>query len=225
VDQAHQTLVSAGADVEHASAQHPIGRAVQRLELAGQSMRRMAEYLEQTMADGMATPRSGTGMGSGSQFVQPGRTLGEVVDEVCRLLTPITEPLGIVVSTHLTPDAADLPIGPLEAVLLNALRNAIDACARAGGESGEIELVASRRQEMLRIVIADTGAGLSPNRDQDTTIARGEEPFTQHGHGLGLRICRRIVHDLGGDLRVMNIPFGRGAVFHVQVPVNRLPAA
>ncbi|MFZ4601127.1 MAG: hybrid sensor histidine kinase/response regulator [Caulobacterales bacterium] len=103
--------------------------------------------------------------------------------------------------------------------LLNLLSNAAKFT-----RDGRID-VRARRDEgsnggILRIDVADTGAGLTPEQ-----IARLFQPFAQAdasvtrkfgGTGLGLVITRRIAQSLGGDVSVESRP-GQGATFTLRI--------
>lgn len=101
----------------------------------------------------------------------------------------------------------------LEQVIINLLRNALDATKAVPDPRIEILLSAG---ETVRLTVRDNGPGLE-NLDQlfepfFTTKEPGE------GVGLGLAISSGIVNDLGGRLTARNGQTG-GAVFEVQLPI------
>lgn len=99
----------------------------------------------------------------------------------------------------------------LEQLLLNLVTNARDAMPEGGtlairGETGEAG---------LELIVRDTGAGIAPG-----DLARILEPFfstKDHGHGLGLAICRSIVAQLGGRIIFKSDP-GDGTRVTVHLP-------
>ncbi len=101
----------------------------------------------------------------------------------------------------------------LEQVIINLLRNALDATKVAREPSIDIILAAG---ETVRLTVRDNGDGIE---DLDALF----EPFYTtkqpgDGVGLGLAISSGIVNDLGGRLMARNAPNG-GAVFEVQLPI------
>lgn len=79
-------------------------------------------------------------------------------------------------------------------VLMNLLRNAIEACA----PSGEVTCRLQRTEAGVRVEVEDTGSGLTR-----TSKRRAFEPFystKSRGTGLGLPISRRIIEEHGGTM-------------------------
>jgi two-component system sensor kinase FixL len=114
-----------------------------------------------------------------------------------RLLQKELDGCRIQVQTELIPRLS-VSISPLklQQVLLNLLKNSIEAIGESGGDI----LVTAHRLEggLIECRVNDTGAGIANEvRDQLFT------PFVttkQHGLGLGLSLARTIIADHGGDL-------------------------
>ncbi len=101
----------------------------------------------------------------------------------------------------------------LEQVIINLLRNALDATK--GVRHPEIEIILATG-ETVSLTVRDNGQGIE---DLDALF----EPFYTtkqpgDGVGLGLAISSGIVNDLGGRLTARNAA-GGGAVFEVQLPI------
>lgn len=101
----------------------------------------------------------------------------------------------------------------LEQVIINLLRNALDATKNESHPSIDIILAAG---ETVVLTVRDNGEGIE---DLDALF----EPFYTtkepgDGVGLGLAISSGIITDLGGRLTARNGRNG-GAVFEVQLPV------
>jgi signal transduction histidine kinase len=124
------------------------------------------------------------------------------------------------IPSHLATDIAiadDLPriLGfhdALQRAVMNVVLNAVDAC----GNAGTIRIAATRRDDRVRIEVADTGAGIPP--DQLATIW---EPYVTHkdgGTGLGLAIAEQAVRAHGGRVSAESHP-GEGARIILELPV------
>jgi len=101
----------------------------------------------------------------------------------------------------------------LEQVIINLLRNALDATKSAVGPAIEIIVSAG---ETATLTVRDNGSGIE---DLDSLF----EPFYTtkapgDGTGLGLAISSGIVNDFGGRLTARNADTG-GAVFEVKLPI------
>ncbi len=99
----------------------------------------------------------------------------------------------------------------VEQVLMNLVLNA--AHASADGASVRVRTVALPQSVELRV--EDDGHGMDP-----PTAQRALQPFfttRARGTGLGLPICKRIVEEHGGTLRIESAP-GRGTTVIVTLP-------
>ena len=103
----------------------------------------------------------------------------------------------------------------LQQVLLNLLINAADAMVHA--ERRAISIATGHgTDDTVRVTFCDTGPGIPPGESE-----RVFEPFVStksDGLGLGLAVCRTIVHAHGGRIWAENAP-GGGACFRVELPV------
>ncbi len=102
----------------------------------------------------------------------------------------------------------------IQQVLLNLMRNAIDAMEN----SQKRELIISAGpapDDMVAISVADTGSGIPTDM-----LDRLFQPFVTskpHGMGVGLSISRSIVEGHGGKLEVEQNP-GGGTIFRLTLP-------
>ena len=118
--------------------------------------------------------------------------------------------------TRILPDQPVLVVGDrmrIEQVMINLLRNAIDATKSVHDPEIQIILAAG---ETATLTVRDNGDGI---KDFDALF----EPFYTtkqpgDGVGLGLAISSGIVNDLGGRLTARNGQSG-GAVFEMQLPI------
>jgi len=124
--------------------------------------------------------------------------------------------------TKILPESPVLVLGDqmrIEQVLVNLLRNALDATKSVDDPQVDILLAAG---ETATLTVRDNGGGI---KDLDSLF----EPFYTtkapgDGVGLGLAISSGIVSDLGGRLTARNGESG-GAVFEMQLPVLSNPSA
>ncbi|GLT10438.1 two-component sensor histidine kinase [Sulfitobacter porphyrae] len=128
--------------------------------------------------------------------------------------------------SRILPDAPVMVMGDrmrIEQVMVNLLRNALDATKSERNPHVEIMLSAG---ETATLTVRDNGPGIE---DLDALF----EPFYTtkqpgDGVGLGLAISSGIVTDLGGRLTARNGQ-GGGAVFEMQLPIlgdtNNMEAA
>ncbi|MCO4838725.1 MAG: sensor histidine kinase [Rhodobacteraceae bacterium] len=118
--------------------------------------------------------------------------------------------------TLIIPDEPVLVMGDrmrIEQVLVNLLRNALDATKLERNPQVDIILAAG---DTATLTVRDNGPGIE---DKDQLF----EPFyttkqAGDGVGLGLAISSGIVNDLGGRLTARNGQAG-GAVFEMQLPI------
>jgi two-component system sensor kinase FixL len=141
----------------------------------------------------------------------------EPVDEVIR------DAVALVVASSFQPDVSveyDLQSEQrmmlvdrvqVQQVLVNLLRNAVEALRQTESGGGEI-VIATRclDAEMIEISVADTGPGLPESFLQ--TPYKSFTSTKEEGMGVGLSICRRIIEAHGGKLTAANRTEG-GAIF------------
>jgi PAS domain S-box-containing protein len=108
-------------------------------------------------------------------------------------------------------------------ILSNLISNAVKFTS-----AGAVRVEAERADGRLRIVVRDTGEGLTPHQlprlfetfhqaDASTTRRHG-------GAGLGLAICKNLAALMGGDIQVESTP-GQGSTFTVSLPSPRIGEA
>jgi signal transduction histidine kinase len=100
----------------------------------------------------------------------------------------------------------------LDQLLINLAVNAIEAVPEKGTVTIEAAAEARDGRDGVALVVRDTGHGIP-----DELRARVFEPFFTtkppgRGTGLGLTICRDIVKEHGGEIRVESSPGGGTAV-------------
>ncbi len=145
------------------------------------------------------------------------------------LLDPINAALALL-DGQIHMDAAEVRFAPpahspvvmgdpvrIEQVLVNLIRNGLDAMKDADARVLDIALTVEGEEALIRI--RDSGHGIPP-------AAMGQlfDPFfttkdVGEGVGLGLSISYGIVADMGGTVRAHNNADGPGASFIVRLPI------
>jgi signal transduction histidine kinase len=110
----------------------------------------------------------------------------------------------------------------LQQVILNLLRNAIDAVQMLPPETNKaiVVEVGLDEDEGVFVHVADRGPGIA-----DADLERVFESFyttKPNGLGIGLAICRKLIEAHGGTLRAAHNP-GGGALFRLTLPVVAAP--
>lgn len=105
-----------------------------------------------------------------------------------------------------------------ERVFMNLFLNAAEAMRERGG--GEIQLdVTVAGGEMVTVRVRDDGPGI--DEAILAKIFKARVSTRNRQTGLGLHIVRSIVESYGGTVEAANREDGTGAVFTLQVPVER----
>jgi signal transduction histidine kinase len=121
---------------------------------------------------------------------------------------------------HARPIAPVIP-GQIEQILVNLVINARQAMPRGGRLL--IEVRENKIAGMAEVRIADSGVGIAPDR-----LRLIFEPFyttkepDEHGNGgtgLGLSVCRQIIEQHHGRIRVESV-VGKGSTFTVKLPLR-----
>jgi signal transduction histidine kinase len=148
------------------------------------------------------------------------------VDALCRdTLDLVGEPIrksGVTLEVAALEDGTEILGDPLELqqLLTNLLLNAKDAAvANQRVRPANIRLTTQRQGDLVRIAVADSGAGMSAE-----VLERAFEPFFTtkeigEGTGLGLSLAYQIVESHQGTIEARNGPEG-GAVLLVTLPAR-----
>jgi len=110
-----------------------------------------------------------------------------------------------------TLSAIDFDAGLMKPALLNVIQNA--AAAMSGG--GKLKITTEETDEEIRIVIADTGTGIS-----EENLSKIFEPYfstKKNGTGLGLTVLYKIVKEHRGEISVKSRE-GEGTAFTIALP-------
>ncbi len=147
--------------------------------------------------------------------------VNEIILEVLRTLRGELQDRVVTVRTELT---SQLPVvmghrGQLQEVLLNLVRNAIEAMDAIKDGRRVLQVRTERQDDRDEIIVAveDSGPGIAPEKLDgifDTFVSTKPQ-----GMGLGLAICRMIINRHGGQLSAASGK-RRGAVFQFILPTK-----
>jgi two-component system, sensor histidine kinase len=137
-----------------------------------------------------------------------------------RALEAVAEAKALKFSIECSLPAETVAVGDLKRIrqiLLNLVGNAIKFT-----EQGAIKIAVFKEKDGLALVVADTGRGISPERQKAIfeRFYQGHEPGSSkvQGSGLGLAIAKDLVQLMGGDIGVTS-ERGRGSTFKVWLPL------
>ncbi|KGM86422.1 His Kinase A (phospho-acceptor) domain protein [Roseovarius mucosus DSM 17069] len=150
---------------------------------------------------------------SGTQFSPV--NMADAVASALSMMEPQLRQRKITI-TRTLPDQPVIIMGDrvrVEQVIINLLRNAIDATNAVPDATIDILLAAG---ETAVLTVRDNGEGIGDFKNLFEPFYTTKQPGD--GVGLGLAISSGIVNDLGGRLVARNAPDG-GAVFEMQLPI------
>jgi PAS domain S-box-containing protein len=156
---------------------------------------------------------------SGGDDVKRPENLTLLVDEACSLALLGSRENGV--TTDIVHGAPDVEVlvdrVQIEQVIVNLVRNAMDAMDSAKGAALRIE-IGYGDDGMAMLSVSDNGPGISAD-----VAGRLFESFVStkgvKGMGIGLSICRTIVENHGGKIWV-DPDSGTGATFHFTLPLH-----
>ncbi len=142
-------------------------------------------------------------------------SLNDCVRQALRVLGPELENRGLRVMEKLEEHLPEVPLdaAQIQQVLLNLLKNAMQATTRGG----TIALQSGFNANTAWVSVSDTGRGIPPE-----LLSRIFEPFyttKKKGSGLGLMVVHRIVRDHRGTIEVESKP-GLGSTFRIHLPLR-----
>ena len=185
------------------------------------SPERLNEMIEKAIAQAQ---RAGDVIRRLRGFVSKGETerrlqdLNQLVEEALALALVGARQRGVRASLELDHTLPLVMVDHVQVqqVVLNLVRNAVEAMEQVERRELTIGTRAVLEQKMAEIVVADTGPGIAPELAE-----RLFQPFVTTkatGMGLGLSICREIVEAHQGRLTAVPATSG-GAMFRVSLPI------
>jgi ammonium transporter len=144
--------------------------------------------------------------------------VAEVLHEVVASLDPLVARPQVRLLVDPAPDLPPIVTDrdKLRQILLNLVSNAIKYT-----DEGWINVRTNSAGGRLRVVVSDTGVGISPEDlrriFEEFYRADSKAAWTRGGTGLGLTISRRLARRLGGDITVQS-RVGVGSTFTLELP-------
>lgn len=142
--------------------------------------------------------------------------LSELLEQTKILVQPEATEAGVTIQTELP------PLPPVAAnrvqiaqVLVNLMRNAIEAMLKADPTLRQVTVSARRVGGQIEVFVTDTGPGVDPAINLFTKF----ETTKPTGMGLGLSICRSLIEANGGKLW-LDLDYPGGARFCFTLPVR-----
>lgn len=140
-------------------------------------------------------------------------SVNDVVRDTLDLLRPELDNRRLRVVERLAADPPPVRLDPaqLKQAMVNLVKNAMQAMTKGG----TLTLGTGSTAESVWISVADTGAGIPPER-----LSRLFQPFQttkERGSGLGLMVVQRILRDHGGRIDFES-NVGQGTTFTVWLP-------
>ncbi|NRP28655.1 Autoinducer 2 sensor kinase/phosphatase LuxQ [Marinobacterium sp. xm-d-420] len=144
----------------------------------------------------------------------------EVVQDVVDVFSDQAKTKGITLtlsSSNLTKSTWLADQQRLRQILFNLVSNAIKY-----SDSGEVTLSVYSKDEGVEFSVTDAGKGIPKEQ-----ILHIFDPYFQYPHqkldqlsstGLGLSICKKLAHQMGGDLNVESV-VGVGSIFTIYLPL------
>ncbi|PLX76145.1 MAG: histidine kinase [Desulfuromonas sp.] len=138
----------------------------------------------------------------------------DVLEDILFLVDKQCRKAQVTLVKDFAPDLPEFPLDrdKLKQAFLNLITNAIEAMP----EGGELSIGARRSGAVIKVVFADNGKGIAPEKLQDIF-----EPFFTtkgEGAGLGLAITHNIISNHNGQIEVESHP-GSGTTFTLSFPL------
>lgn len=139
----------------------------------------------------------------------------EVIQEVLLMFSKSIKMKTVLVEENYEENSVEVWGEPnqMEQVFTNLIQNAVQAMDL----NGKLFINTKFIDGYLRVTLEDTGPGIPEDKLED--IFEAFYTTKDDGTGLGLNICKRIIHEHSGEIRVVS-ELGKGTKFTIDLPVN-----
>jgi two-component system sensor histidine kinase/response regulator len=144
--------------------------------------------------------------------------------KIAKVCISIVQPYAIQKSVSIflhADDAVILEVDPedFEIIFNNLLSNAV----KYNNENGRVDITVKMEEKNVRIIVADTGIGISeediPKLFREFVRLKNEQTKNISGSGLGLSIIKRVIELYDGTIKIKSKP-GEGSSFIIKIPKN-----
>jgi two-component system sensor kinase FixL len=180
-----------------------IEQSAQRAEQAGKIIRRLRQFVRKQV------------------IRKSWLSLHQLIEEAFAFIKVEADENGVTTCLDLEEDLPPLFVDPvqIEQVMLNLMRNSIEAMAGADCEEQIMTVAAATiDSSSVQVTVVDTGPGL--NEDQSKPIFDAFFTNKKNGMGMGLAISRSIIEAHGGRLWA-DSGHDKGASFHFNLPIAK----
>ena len=184
-------------------------------------MAQMREYAESIGEQAIRAGKIVEGLRKLVKKQSPTRTtvqLNETIEKVLVLLQPELRQNQILLENFVDSDLPVLKVDEvqIEQVIVNLIRNAIDATRNTDRNEKKIRIATSINDSgEVEIRVQDNGCGIPADRWE--TVFDAFHTSKENGMGMGLPISRSIAESHGGQL-VVDAEDGGGAIFRLTLP-------
>ena len=145
--------------------------------------------------------------------------IGSIISSTLLLFDYEIKKTGVSLKVQMPGQPADVFVDEIQIqqILVNLVKNSLDAIAESGQVGGTIDIVIEQQQSELAISVEDNGPGVS-----DESLPHLFVPFytsKEKGVGLGLSICKHIATVHGGSLVYDSSVAGRTR-FTLKLPLS-----
>jgi PAS domain S-box-containing protein len=145
--------------------------------------------------------------------------VGDVLDEVATLLSPVAEAAAIELSVD-TDGARSMCVQADRQRLVQILLNLGSNAVKYTGRGGSVAFVTTDEDgDRVRFEVRDTGPGIAYEQQDQLFVPfsrLGAERSAVEGTGVGLALSKQLVEVMGGSIGVESTP-GRGSTFWVEL--------
>jgi signal transduction histidine kinase len=160
-----------------------------------------------------------------ARLEEGGRQYRREVFRIDELLETTTDDYAYSIENYGIAVTADVPNVTIQSdpemmwhVFSNIISNAIKFRRRKG--QATIDIVGSVQDNNIVIRVEDNGTGMTREVREKIFSRFYQASPSIEGSGVGLTICKRIVKDLGGSIRIDSPGVGLGTVIEVEMPLS-----